>query len=164
MTQPALTGEEMMAWLERTSTGWKDLIVAHPEILALPCDVMGVSTVGGLLQHIVAVELRYAEQLNGLPPTQYAAIPFGSVAEIYATHERAMALLRALLDSGVDWNERIDYVTRSMGPARSLRKTILFHALMHSIRHYAQLATLVRQHGIKPGWHMDYIAMDIELV
>jgi len=164
MSQPALTAEEVMAWVERTSTGWKDLIAANPEVLALPCDVMGVSTVGGLLQHIVAVELRYAEQLSGLPPTEYSAIPFGTATEIYATHERAMAVLRALLDSGVDWNERINYVTRSMGPARSLRKTILFHSLLHSIRHYAQLATLVRQRGIKPGWHMDYIAMDIELV
>ena len=25
MTQPALTGEEIMAWLERTSTGWNVL-------------------------------------------------------------------------------------------------------------------------------------------
>jgi uncharacterized damage-inducible protein DinB len=163
MAQPALTADEMMAWLDRTSSNWKDLIAAHPEILAFPCDVMGVSTVGGLLQHIVAVELRYAEQLNGMPPTEYAAIPFGSAAEIYATHERGMALLRALLESGIDWDERIDYVTRTMGPARSLRKTILFHALLHGIRHYAQLATLVRQHGIKPGWPMDYIAMDMEL-
>jgi len=164
MAQPALTADEMLAWLERTSTGWRDLIAAHPEALALPCDVMGVSTVGGLLQHIVAVELRYAEQLSGLPPTEYAAIPFGSAAEIYATHECAMALLRAQLDSGVDWDERIDYVTRSMDPARSLRKTILFHALLHGIRHYAQLATLLRQQGIKPGWPMDYIAMDMERI
>src|ERR1700678_4540875 len=99
MTQPALTGEEMMAWLERTSTGWKDLITAHPKVLALPCDVMGVSTVGGLLQHIVAVELRYAEQLNGLPPTEYAAIPFVTADEIYATHERAASLFRERLAS-----------------------------------------------------------------
>jgi uncharacterized damage-inducible protein DinB len=162
MNEPAVTADEMMAWLERTSIGWRDLIASHPEVLALPCDVMGVSTVGGLLQHIVAVELRYAEQLSGLPPTDYAAIPFGSAAETYATHQRATTLLRTLLGSDIDWNERIDYVTRSMGPARSLRKTILFHSLLHSIRHYAQLATLVRQHGIKPGWPMDYIVMDFE--
>jgi len=164
VAQPALTADEMLAWLDRTSNNWKELLSTHPEALALPCDVMGVSTVGGLLQHIVAVELRYAEQLSGMPPTEYASIPFGSPAEIYTTHEGAMALFRALLASGIDWDERIDYVTRTMGPARSARKTILFHALLHGIRHYAQLATLVRQHGIKPGWPMDYIAMDIELV
>lgn len=164
MTQPALTAEEMMAWNERTSTGWRDLIVAHPEILALPCDVMGVSTAGGLLQHIVAVEVRYAEQLSGLPPTEYAAIPYGSAGEIYATHERAASLFRELLASSIDWDEKIEFLTRSMGPMRSSRKTLFYHALLHSIRHYAQLATLVRQHGVKPGWPMDYLVMDMERV
>jgi uncharacterized damage-inducible protein DinB len=162
MSQPALTAEETMAWLERTSIGWRDLVAAHPEVLAVPCDIMGVSTVGALLQHIVAVELRYAEQLSGLPPSDYSTIPFDTADAIYATHRRAAALVREQLALNLDWNERIDYVTRSMGPARSSRKTILFHSLLHGMRHYAQLATLVRQHGIKPGWQMDYLVMDIE--
>ncbi len=164
MTQPALTAEEMLAWNERTTIGWRDLVTAHPEILALPCDIMGVSTAGALLQHIVAVELRYAEQLNGLPPTEYAQIPFDSAEAVYATHQRATALVQSVLASNLDWEEKINYVTRSMGPARSSRKTILFHSLLHSVRHYAQLATLVRQRGIKPGWQMDYIVMDFERV
>jgi len=164
MSQPALTAEETIAWVERTSEGWKSLLAAHPETLALPCDVVGVSTVGGLLQHIVAVELRYAEQLNGLPPSDYSQIPFDSAEAIYATHQRASALVRRQLASSVDWDERIDFVTRSMGPARASRKAILFHSLLHSIRHYAQLATLVRQHGIKPDWPMDYLFMDMERV
>ncbi len=162
MTDPALTAEETLAWLEATSTNWRTLIEAHPEVLAFPCDIMGVSTVGGLLQHIVAVELRYAEQLSGLPPTGYEAIPYDSAAAIYATHARAAALYRDLLASDIDWDERFNYVTRSRGPASSARKTVLFHALLHSIRHYAQLATLVRQHGIQPAWPMDYIMMDFK--
>jgi uncharacterized damage-inducible protein DinB len=164
MTQPVLTAEEVMAWLEKTSTNWRALVEEHPEILNLPCDVMGVGTVGGLLQHIVAVELRYADQLSGLPPTEYAAIPFDSAAAIYATHERAMKMYRELLASDLDWDGKFDFVTRSMGPMRASRKTILFHALMHAIRHYAQLATLVRQHGVKPGWQMDYLMMGVERV
>ena len=162
MAGPALTAEEMLAWLDKTSTNWRALIEEHPEILDFPCDVMGVGTVGGLLQHIVAVELRYAEQLSGLPPTEYAAIPFDSAAAIYATHDRAMKMYRELLASDLDWDAKFDFVTRSMGPMRASRKTILFHALMHAIRHYAQLATLVRQHGIKPAWPMDYLFMDLE--
>jgi len=161
---PSLTADELIAWLEKTSTNWHALIQAHPEILTLPCDIMDVATVGGLLQHIVAVELRYAEQLSGLPPTEYASIPFDSAQAIYATHERAMKMLRELLASDLDWNGKFSFVTRSRGPARSARKSVLFHALLHGIRHYAQLATLVRQHGIQPDWPMDYIFMDIELV
>jgi uncharacterized damage-inducible protein DinB len=164
MPQPALTAVEMMAWLQTTSDGWQTLIAAHPEVLQMPCDVMGVSTVGGLLQHIVAVELRYAERLAGLPATDYAAIPCDSPEAIYATHARAAALFQEQLASPAGWDEKVEFVTRSMGPARSSRKSILFHALLHSVRHYAQLATLVRQHGIKPGWPMDYLFMDIERV
>ena len=161
---PALTADELIAWLDKTSINWRALIEAHPEILSLPCDIMDVSTVGGLLQHIVAVELRYAEQLSGLPPTEYVEIPYDSAAAIYATHDRAMKMMRELLASDLDWNGKFNFVTRSRGPARSARKSVLFHALMHGIRHYAQLATLVRQHGIKSEWPMDYIFMDIESV
>jgi uncharacterized damage-inducible protein DinB len=159
---PVLTADELIAWVEKTSTNWRALIQAHPEILTLPCDIMDVTTAGGLLQHIVAVELRYAEQLSGLPPTDYSSIPFDSAEAIYATHARAMKMLRELLASDLDWKGKFNFVTRSRGPARSSRKSVLFHALLHSIRHYAQLATLVRQNGIKPGWSMDYLFMDME--
>jgi uncharacterized damage-inducible protein DinB len=164
MSQPVLTAEEMLDWIEKTSTNWRALIEAHPEILAMPCDVMGVSTVGGLLQHIVAVELRFAERLAGVPTTDYAAIAFDSAQAIFATHDCAIVLFREQLAADVDWEQRIEYATRSAGSMRSSRKTIFFHALLHGIRHYAQLATLVRQHGIKPGWPMDYLFMDMERI
>ena len=74
----------------------------------------------------------------------------------------ALGMFRELLASGVDWDGNFEFMTRSLGPMRAKRKTVLFHALLHAIRHYAQLATLMRQHGIKPGWQMDYLAMGME--
>ena len=162
MPEPVLTTTELIAWLDTTSTRWQNLLNAHPELLSMPCDIMGVGTVAQLLQHIVAVELRYAERLADLPVSDYAAIPFDNVESLYATHDRALAILRQLLASNIDWSQSIEFATRAMGPARSTRRTILFHALFHSIRHYAQLATLARQHGIKPDWSMDYLFMQIE--
>jgi uncharacterized damage-inducible protein DinB len=126
--------------------------------------VREVSNAGGLLQHIVAVELRYAERLAGLPTSDYAAIAFDSPDAIYATHQRAVELFRQQLETDVDWNEQMEYSTRSLGMLRSSRRAVLFHAILHSVRHYAQLATLVRQHGISPGWPMDYLFMDAERV
>jgi uncharacterized damage-inducible protein DinB len=76
---------------------------------------------------------------------------------------QAIAIFKQLLASDIDWDASIEFNTRSMGPARSARKTILFHALLHSIRHYAQLATLARQLGVKPDLPMDYLLMDIEI-
>ena len=162
MTQPVLSAEEVLAWNEQTATRWCKLLSAHPELLATPCDIAGTKTVAELLQHIVAVELRYAERLANLPTSDYAAIPFDSVDVIYATHDRAISIFRPLLNSDTDWTEPMDFATRSMGPLRSDRKTVLFHALLHSIRHYAQLASLVRKHGVDPGWPMDYLFMNAQ--
>ena len=156
----AITGPELQDWAEHTSRGWKNLISAHPEILSFPCDIRETKSVAGFLQHIVAVELRYAERLNGIPETPYESVPFDSVDSIYATHDRAMELLRPLMNRDDPfWETILEFKTRSAGILRASRRTVLVHLLTHSIRHYAQLATLVRQHGIAPDWGMDYILM-----
>lgn len=156
----AITGTELLDWVEETSRGWKKLITAHPEILSFPCDIRETKNAAQLLQHIVAVELRYAERLNELPQTPYESIPYDSAEVIYTTHDRAMELLRPLLDrDDAFWEEVLEMKTRSAGTLRATRRTVLVHLLTHSIRHYAQLATLSRQQGVPPDWHMDYILM-----
>ncbi len=156
----ALTGEELLAWVERTADGWRHLVAEQPEVLAFPCDVRETSSVAELLQHIVAVELRYAQRLHGMRESAYEEIALSSGEQLYASHDQAMALLRELLSrSDTAWEESIDFTTRSAGTLRATRRVVLVHLLMHSIRHYAQLATLVRQHGVKPNWPMDYLFM-----
>jgi uncharacterized damage-inducible protein DinB len=163
MSEPVLTAQDVFAWNEKTATGWRQLLANHPDLLTQSCDIAGTKTVAELLQHIVAAQLRYAERLAGLPITDYATIPFDSVETIYATHDRAIAIFQQLFASDIDWNEPIDFTTRSMGTLHSNRKTILFHALLHGIRHYAQLASLARRCGVKPDWPMDYLFMQAEL-
>jgi uncharacterized damage-inducible protein DinB len=162
MLEPALTATELIAWLETISSNWHELLNAHPEIFALPCDIMNTSSVAQLLQHIVAVELRYAQRLANLPVSEYADVPCDTPDAIYATHHQAMTILRGLLAADEDWDAPIEFTTRAFGLSRSTRRTLLFHTLMHGIRHYAQLATLVRKHGIKPGRPMDYLFMQLE--
>jgi uncharacterized damage-inducible protein DinB len=156
----ALTSEELQAWVERTSKGWRQLVAKNPQVLSLPCDVRETQSVAQLLQHIVAVELRYAQRLRDIPQSDYSTIPYGSAEEIFATHDGALELLRGLPNwSPAEWEEVLEFGTRSAGTLRASRRTILVHLLMHSIRHYAQLATLVRHHGVRPDWEMDYLFM-----
>jgi uncharacterized damage-inducible protein DinB len=160
MSDVTLSADELLAWSDTTAEHWKRLIEAHPEALQLPCDVAGVRTAGELLQHIVAAELRLAERLHGAatvtPPEE---ISYDSAEAIYRTHDRASSLFRQLLaDKGYDWSEKLEFTAR-MGKIAAPRKVILFHALLHGIRHYAQLATVMRQNGIKPDWPMDYLFM-----
>lgn len=162
MSLPAIKGEELRAWAEHTSNAWHDLVAAHPEILAFPCDIRETRTVGELLQHIIAAEVRYAERLAGQPETPYEAITYGSAESIYQTHHRAMNILSGLSDHEDSWWEDwIEFQTRKGGPMRVTRRTVFIHLFMHSIRHYAQLATIVRQNGIAATWPMDYIVMQL---
>ncbi|MBS1823581.1 MAG: DinB family protein [Acidobacteria bacterium] len=161
MSQPVLTAEEVLRWNESTGAAWHKFFTEHPELIAASCDIAKASTVAQLLQHIVAVELRYAERLAGIPETEYEQVAYDSVETIYATHERAVALFRQALGAGFDWDEVIEFKTRSRGFLKASKKTILFHALLHSVRHYAQLATLVRQHGHAIEGPGDYLLMGI---
>jgi uncharacterized damage-inducible protein DinB len=159
MTSPSLTAEDILAWNDATAKGWHALALEHPTLLQIPCDIHNSTTVGQLLQHIVAAELRYAERLSDAPATDYTSIPFTTADEIFATHQRALDMLKALLqDSEFDWNHEIEFPTLTAGKRRAARKAVFQHALLHSIRHYAQLATLVRQHGLQPA-PADYLLL-----
>jgi uncharacterized damage-inducible protein DinB len=120
--------------------------------------------VAEFLQHIVAVELRWAERLVHLQETSYDQVRFDSVEALYATHDQATAIYKRALATDTGWDHIIDFQTRTFGPARASAKAILFHGLLHSIRHYAQLGTLVRQHGYKPTLPGDYLFMHLERV
>jgi len=158
MTQPALTATEILNWNDLTAQRWNVLLAANPDALEFPCDVYGVGTVRGLLRHIVAVELRYSERLSGEPVTPYEQVPVGSAEDLFALHNETITRYRKLLaDDSIDWDEKLEFITISAGTRTATRKRILFHAFLHGIRHYAQLATLVRQHGIKPDWPMDFL-------
>lgn len=160
MGLPNLTGQDLIDWVDRTSDRWRNLLANHPEALDLPCDIRETNNVGGLLQHVVAVELRYAERLCELPETPYDSISFDSAETLHAVHQRAMTMLLSLTEYGEDWWQHVtEFRTRSGGRMQASRRVIFMHLLLHSIRHYAQLATIARQHGIEPDWMMDYLDM-----
>ena len=71
-----------------------------------------------------------------------------------------MRLLRSLAENDESWwSGPIRFTTRSGGPMEAARQVVFFHLLFHSVRHYAQLATIVRHHGVAAGWMMDYLDM-----
>ena len=159
MNSPSLSADDLLAWNNATAESWHALASEHPSLLQIPCDIHNSTTVGQLLQHIVAAELRYAERLSDTPGTDYASIPFATADDIFATHRLALVILNDLLrDPEFDWNREIEFPTLTAGKRRATRKAVFQHALLHSIRHYAQLATLARQHGVRPA-PSDYLLM-----
>jgi uncharacterized damage-inducible protein DinB len=148
MSTPSLAAEDLLAWNDATAERWRSLISDHPTLLQIACDIHSSTTAGQLLQHIVATELRYAERLIDKPVTDYANVPYSTAEEIFATHARALEILKELLaNESFDWDQQIEFMTLTSGRRRATRRAVFQHALLHSIRHYAQLATIARQHG-----------------
>ncbi|HEY0796179.1 MAG TPA: DinB family protein [Acidisarcina sp.] len=156
MSEPVLTCSELLQWSDETFVKWEALLAGHREALDFPCDIYKSKTVRDLLVHIVAVQLRYAERLGGEPVTPYEEISAESVEQIFDVHRLGMEKLRALLPGDL-WDDVLEFPTLTSGTIRATRKKLFIHGAMHGIRHFAQLATLVRQHGIKPGWPMDFL-------
>jgi uncharacterized damage-inducible protein DinB len=161
MSEPVLTAQETLKWYETTATNWRKFLAAQPGILSLPCSIAKTTTVAQLLQHIVAVELRYAERISNLPESDYSNIAYDSVEAIYATHDRASALYNDALNANLDWDKQLEFTTRAGIKGRASLKTMFFHATFHSIRHYAQLSTLLREHGHATDWYGDYLFMGV---
>jgi uncharacterized damage-inducible protein DinB len=159
MNEADITGEELLAWNEATAAKWKTAATEKPELLEVPCDIHGTAKIGQLLQHIVAAELRYAERLAKAEASDYKTLPCSTAGEIFQTHDRAMRILKSLLvEESFAWKHEIEFRTQTAGVRRAARRAVFQHALLHGIRHYAQLATLARQHGFKIE-PMDYLLM-----
>jgi len=155
--------ENLITWNETTTRHWREFFHTHPMQLLLPCDIRNGKTIADTLQHIVAVELRYAQRLAGLPESPYEEIPKRSIDTLLTAHTLAFDLIRNLLsDATYDWSVELTFDTLTLGRLRASRETILLHLTLHSIRHYAQLATLVRQEGFKTNWPMDYLFVAAE--
>jgi uncharacterized damage-inducible protein DinB len=56
-----------------------------------------------------------------------------------------------------DWNKTISFKTLSVGQMSASKRKCFVHALLHGMRHWAQLATALRQRGSQAEWHHDFM-------
>jgi hypothetical protein len=157
---PAITLEELLAWSQEASHFWKAHLNANPSLLELPCGIGGSTNVQEFVRHIWGVDLLWAQRAAGLPVIDRKTIPAGPLDLLYGLHLSAVEIFRTLLDDPAhNWEEAFTLDHPSVPPemrAFSHRK-LLGHALLHSQRHWAQLATLVRNAGFPSGYKGDLL-------
>jgi uncharacterized damage-inducible protein DinB len=152
--------EELLMWNEQSAEFWKSHFEANPNLLELPCSIGGAATVQDLVRHIWGAELRWCERLAGTTETAREQIPHGPIGAIFEIHQRAMVMFRELL-AGPEksWSEpyvlKFDWIPEDRRTVS--RRKIAAHALIHSQRHWAQLATLVRNAGFPSGYWGDVL-------
>ncbi|HYH83760.1 MAG TPA: DinB family protein [Longimicrobium sp.] len=156
---PALLLSELVEYEREELARWAEFFAACPGALDLPFapgPESRMPTVRAVVHHIAGVELRYVDRLEGEPVTPFEAIP----------REPAEALCDAARDANRrlgDWLTRatgeelariIEFETISAGTFRASARKIAAHALLHGVRTWAQVATVLRLNGItSPGRH-----------
>jgi uncharacterized damage-inducible protein DinB len=107
-------------------------------------------TIGALIRHIFSAELRYVERISGQPLSNTAAVPSDQVDALFRLGDSGRARFLELLDTfpADRWDEPIDVALLNSTVRLSPRKIVL-HVLTHEIRHWAQVATLLRLQGWK---------------
>jgi uncharacterized damage-inducible protein DinB len=150
---------ELLDYTSDETNRWRDWFAKNPKALELSCDIAGTKNVREVVLHIVAVQMRYAERLLNLPITQYEELGRKSATELFALAHKSAEDLRsfAVAANDADWDGTLTFPTRTAGTLTASRRKIFVHALMHGIRHWAQLATFLRQQGYQQDWPHDFI-------
>jgi uncharacterized damage-inducible protein DinB len=146
--------DEFLAYSEEESQRWKQFFTRHPEALDLPLDIAG--TVRELVLHIFAVELFFANAVLDTKKVDPDELPTATLDEIFAVNEKATRMYREFFAQAKpeDWTKLIEL--SRIGLKASKRKLVA-QALTHSMRHWAQISTFLRQQGLKQEWHHDFL-------
>jgi uncharacterized damage-inducible protein DinB len=154
--------QELQRYTQEGRRKWRAWLEKQPAAaLEVPAGEAGgdTATVRGLLWHIAIVELFYAEFISGKKEkTNYRELPHSTLEEIWrigdSAHEQ---LARYLAGAGEAALNEVLVLERGSFRVEASRRKMLAHVFLHSLRHWAQLAMALRQHGYKTDWQHDFI-------
>jgi uncharacterized damage-inducible protein DinB len=154
--------------LELTSTEqhrWHDWFVERPQAWAVPFATGRMATIGGVVTHIFAVELRYAERLLDREVTAWEDFRQTSIDDVFELGDNARGLLVQFLTSAPDseLDRVLTFQTLTAGTVTASKHKIASNVFLHGIRHWGQIATVLRQRGFADQWPHDLLLSDIRM-
>lgn len=152
-----LSFTELLSHLSAEFAKWEAWFAEHGDApLGFPVTNEQFPDLKSLLQHIVGVQLYYAELLAGKPITEWWTQPPADRDGLLRMGRQSLAMLRAQADSEQDWGRIVRVGTGEKGMHVSARKAFA-QVLTHSMWHWAQVAMLVRMQGTPPPGKHDLI-------
>jgi uncharacterized damage-inducible protein DinB len=110
--------------------------------------------VGELVRHIFSAEKRYVERLSGRTLTDMTSIPSDNVEALFQFSQISRKQLREFIETfpAQKWDVPQDFRLLNSSLTATPKK-IVVHILMHEIRHWAQIATVLRLNGLTGEFH-----------
>ena len=144
--------DELLRYTGAERGRWRRWFESNPAALAAPVQPGGrFPTVGKLIDHIFLVERRHLQRLTGVPLAESTGLTGSNAAPLFdygSSVRRELEHLAGELDPDLAAELRILHVRDRDWPV-STRK-LLFHIVLHEIRHWAQIALAVRLAGFEP--------------
>jgi uncharacterized damage-inducible protein DinB len=159
METAAISLDELIQDNAGSTDLWRGWFAGHADAFALPCDIFDTKTVAGLVRHIFLAELRHSQRLTGQPVVAADEVSAAPGDELFAVHNQAVTNYRSFISQATDASlqETIDIQTLSKGTVHASRRKLFVHVMLHSKRHWAQLATLLRERGTPTDWPHDFL-------
>ena len=152
-----LTFEELLRYTKDERETWHDWLLAHPTAMEATVQPGGkLPTVGKLIDHIFLAERRFLQRLRGERLVESTGLTGNNVPPLFAygaSVRRELEQYVSTLDDD-DANEPRPFAVREHTVSMTPRK-ILFHVLLHEIRHWAQIALAVRLAAFEPPGNHD---------
>jgi len=154
--------------LEVTSTEhhrWREWFVEHPKAWVVPFATGRMATIGGVVLHIFAVELRYAQRLLDQEVTAWEEFRQTSIDEVFELGDNARGQLVHFLTTAPEkeLDRVLTFQTLTAGTVSASKYKIASNIFLHDIRHWGQIATVLRQNGFTEQWPHDMLLSDIKL-
>lgn len=98
-----------------------------------------------------------------MPVTAYETLSTVSIADLFGVGEKAGRMYRDYLSTVSDQDLRtiIEFPTRTAGIIRSSKRKIFVHAMLHGVRHWAQLTTALREARYPTNWGKDFLYSEV---
>jgi uncharacterized damage-inducible protein DinB len=82
---------------------------------------------------------------------------------LFGIGEKARTLYRDYLTRATDEDLAtvLEFPTRTSGVLRASKRKMFAHAMLHGVRHWAQLATALREAGHSTDWGHDFLFSDV---
>src|SRR5271167_569910 len=109
-SKPGIEFATLLRYTDAETRRWQTWLAARPPaVLDEPMGEGRLATLRGVLVHIFAVELRYAQRLLGEPASSYESLPQGSLTEIFAIGIEARRKLAAFIDTDPDLERELTF-------------------------------------------------------
>jgi uncharacterized damage-inducible protein DinB len=164
MIDCALSYRTLLSYTAGEQGRWHDWFITNPAAFELPFADGVMSTIGGLVFHIFAVERRYAERLLETRVSTFEEMLVTEIEPVFALGDDARAQLERYLFSATpeDMKKVLTFKTLTAGTVSASKAKIASNVFLHGIRHWGQIATALRQAGFPAQWGHDYLLSSVD--